>query len=610
MSLLRVLEKAESDCELELALCNAMCEVIDSPHSLAIHLLLEAGMYEELKDFEPDPANYLDDKLESISPCLHRALPTVTNFRYDRQVSRMLIKSSNLPLKNDPDSVAIETFRDIEALNETNYKKPPLRAPWLLELGYEINRLLGGDESGFLTSRSLTRVIENGALGPGSSSGMNCPVITDKLRRSSSIGPRLVPFASAIKGEAWVKHSQDSKRSKLKVIPAVAVVTVPKNAFTSRTISPMPLLNMYVQLGLGEILRERLRLFGCDTSDQTINQRLSQEANVKKLATIDLKSASSWFTERNMEGILPNDLMHFLRLVRPEYYKLEGDTPHYMYNFAPMGAGYTFNLMSLYFLALARITVPRELHDLVSIYGDDIIIPQEYAAEFVSRLEFLEFQVNHRKTFMSGNFFESCGTEWFHGHDVLPFYCRRGAVGTGGEPMVPIVYRVQLANKLRRWAWQPSGYCEKRWRPIWDRLIKPVARRDRPCVPFHLGDVGLTTSLNESKLQPDTECHARGWEQTYKVYYRKIVRQTVNKQDVFSVLFYLLNRRKTEDVPGEELDAPTRKPLSRKELYYPVKGSSTELKPFLGGTEPLITGKYSIRTRCTLVHWETGFDWA
>jgi hypothetical protein len=75
---------------------------------------------------------------------------------------------------------------------------------------------------------------------------------------------------------------------------------------------------MFLQLGLGDLLRETLLKNGCDVRDQSVNQDLAKNANKLNLATIDLSSASSWFTWQNLEGILPADLMHLLDLVRPE----------------------------------------------------------------------------------------------------------------------------------------------------------------------------------------------------------------------------------------------------------------------------------------------------
>jgi len=54
----------------------------------------------------------------------------------------------------------------------------------------------------------------------------------------------------------------------------------------------------------------------------------------------------------------------------------------------------------------------------VRIYGDDIIVPVEHVRSVVRMLEHFGAKVNTAKSFWTGRFRESCGKEYYAGHDV------------------------------------------------------------------------------------------------------------------------------------------------------------------------------------------------
>jgi hypothetical protein len=73
---------------------------------------------------------------------------------------------------------------------------------------------------------------------------------------------------------------------------------------------------------------------------------------------------------------------------------------------------------------LTRSDVNR-LRGKVRVYGDDIIIPVELVPYVIETLELLNFKVNRHKSFWTGKFRESCGKEYYDGHDVSIFRVRR-----------------------------------------------------------------------------------------------------------------------------------------------------------------------------------------
>jgi len=79
-----------------------------------------------------------------------------------------------------------------------------------------------------------------------------------------------------------------------------------------------------------------------------------------------------------------------------------------------MGNGFTFDLMTIVLLCLARV------YDSGStVFGDDIIIDRKVAPEFIAQLSVGKFKVNVEKTFFDGPFRESCGANYLDGYGYL-----------------------------------------------------------------------------------------------------------------------------------------------------------------------------------------------
>lgn len=88
-----------------------------------------------------------------------------------------------------------------------------------------------------------------------------------------------------------------------------------------------------------------------------------------------------------------------------------------------MGNGYTFEVESLLFWAIAQSCC--ELYGsagTASVYGDDVIVPQDVSTRVVDALEGFGFRINSEKSFLSGRFYESCGKHFFDVCDVTPVY--------------------------------------------------------------------------------------------------------------------------------------------------------------------------------------------
>jgi hypothetical protein len=303
------------------------------------------------------------------------------------------------------------------------------------------------------------------------------------------VTPRLYPYWHCLVPTLWREAAPD-----ISLRAASKVTCVPKDSKTDRIIAIEPHLNIYVQLGFGALIRRQLKRFGLDLDDQTRNQKLASSAGKRNLATIDLSSASDTVSRELVWLLLPFEWAAALDLSRTEYAEIKG-VEHRLEKFSSMGNGYTFELESLIFYALA-LAVAHQRED-VSAYGDDIILPAANAPFLIKALDFLGFSVNTRKTFLAGRFFESCGKDFFDGANVRPFFWK-------GEPDWKSQTLFRMANQVRRYAHQRlNGLgCDKRLLGVWLYLFSEMSDSDRRIrIPDGFGDGGLVSNLDEATPQ-------------------------------------------------------------------------------------------------------------
>lgn len=221
--------------------------------------------------------------------------------------------------------------------------------------------------------------------------------------------------------------------------------TVPKTTLIDRVACKEPDLNVYGQKAVGDYIRNRLRKrASIDLNDQSINRELAREGSIyRNLATIDLSSASDSLTDGLVKWLLPAswyDLLDSLRSPKT----FIGDSSHNNEMFSSMGNGFTFELESLIFWALARsVQVRSAVRGRISVYGDDIIVPTAMAGMLIQLLHWCGFKTNASKTFVKGPFRESCGGHYHGGLDVTPFYLRR--------PLKDVSDLILFLNQYRRW---------------------------------------------------------------------------------------------------------------------------------------------------------------
>jgi len=203
--------------------------------------------------------------------------------------------------------------------------------------------------------------------------------------------------------------------------------SVPKNALTERSIVIEPTLATPNQKSIGQEIRKLLKIAGCDLSSQSHNQDLALYGSLtEEIVTVDVKNASNSMFLLLVFHLVTNeewfDLLNRFRTSTVEY---KGSVQQ-LEMFSSMGNGFTFELESLIFYAIAMVVCERCKADtrLVSVYGDDIIVPMSCYAKLVEVLDVCGFEVNMSKTHTKGFFRESCGKDYSFGKNVRPWYKR------------------------------------------------------------------------------------------------------------------------------------------------------------------------------------------
>ena len=288
----------------------------------------------------------------------------------------------------------------------------------------------------------------------------------------------------------------------VQIVPGNSIITVPKNYKTDRTIAKEPCMNIYIQKGIGRVIRHRLKKVGVDLDDQQPNQRAALIGSLTGLlATVDMSMASDTVARELIRWILPSEWRWALEQCRSPLGVLpSGEVIHYQ-KFSSMGNGYTFELESLIFWAIAQECARPfridETDDSICVYGDDVVIPTQFYESFCTRLAEVGFTPNPGKSFAEGPYRESCGKHYYHGIDITPFYVRKP---------VAFLHRLFLVhNNVYRWSARGDVEVTSVLNKL--RELAPASWR-KPRLPDGYGDGAFIGAIDELRL----DSHPRGWE--------------------------------------------------------------------------------------------------
>ena len=423
----------------------------------------------------------------SINPLIYK---DASQFRLDYFLVEAFSKYPFWDLKIDRQAVALAKFSETERIcKETNARLSSLRnfsfeTSSIFEMARrKIERLL--------LPFSWDRCVPYFGFGPGSTTRVK-KKHADLYYKFSGIPEctsNSFPIAKA--ALTWFSLWGGS----IDPCPTVGnrVITVPKNAKTDRVIAKEPCMNIFIQKGIGGVIRGRLKKVGVDLDDQRKNQILAREGSIMDdLCTVDLSSASDTVSLELVRYLLPPCWYEAISSCRsPRGVLPSGEVVTYQ-KVSSMGNGNTFELESLIFWALSSACRSYSgcLDRRMAIYGDDIVIPSAYYELLKSTLEFAGFMVNSKKTHVSGPFRESCGKHYFQGVDVTPIYFK--------DKVDCIPRYIWCCNQLKRWSRHEVYGLDPTLKPMWEKSHSMLhGFWSRPRIPDGIGDGALIGDFDE-----------------------------------------------------------------------------------------------------------------
>lgn len=385
----------------------------------------------------------------------------------------------------------------------------------------EIRRIIAEELIGFKPPDLL-----EGRHGPGATFGDRGRETTVPHKMSSvpTLTSECVWFLPQFFGTAWGRYIA-SERS-LSFVRGNRFTTVPKTSLVDRPIAVEPSINVFFQLAIGTALRQRLkRRVGWDLGEaQAIHRRVARESSVsREFATLDLSNASDTVAFNLVRLLLPHAWFSVMSDLRSPTTTHPDDPTKVVWleKFSSMGNGFTFELETVIFSALA-IHASRLMGHKgvlgwdVFVYGDDIIVRNDVVNVLRSLLNFCGFTLNDQKSFFGESpFRESCGADFYNGVDVRPSYLKedprdiQGCIGVANRLRAAYDRLRLMGGDVVRSAWFRAVQCvplpyrscrgpralgdsviwddEQHWRVRWRhsiRYIRALKPGDKVIVPY------------------------------------------------------------------------------------------------------------------------------
>ena len=384
----------------------------------------------------------------------------------ERQLACLLKKYPFSPSMSDlptsPRDTAIAKWTESEAMCRSTNERlsgTPEDPAWLERARSLVERILGP-----LSPSRVMKIIAEGMHGPGSTLTSNGNRVSSYYKYADfpySCTKRALPYAYAAisanrKWMDYIRHKvalptippAGSSPVQVELMYLTRVIEVedsdkitfaPKDCQTDRPIAVGASLNIFLQLGVKAEIEECLKRFGVDLTDQSKNQRFAYlgsahcfrdgQLNENQFSTVDLASASDTISYEIVRRLLPPDWFAFLADLRHDSGVLPDGSVHQYHKFSAMGNGYTFPLESLLFFCICKAAIEQSGHSCtpndITVFGDDIIVRYKHIDSVIDALRWSGFEINTRKSFISGAFKESCGADYYRGGNVRPFYLKR-----------------------------------------------------------------------------------------------------------------------------------------------------------------------------------------
>lgn len=516
----------------------AIMEGLACPRSLTVSIMVRYGLYEDLAELSADPLHYLDSE----------------SYWAAAQATGFLKKFPHLPTGLNLEDRARKAFW---ASEHTCYKTNERLSPFLFgahapedEHVWEFIQRVRNEVLLILGRHPPSNWEDEARFGPGAtmSDTSRYTTVPDKMSSVPSLTSNAWPFLFPWMGTQWYK-AVNALGLGVNKVRGNAFFTVLKSAVSLRGCGKEPSLNVFYQLGFGRTVRKQLAKWGINlTTGQDLHREAARRASrTGDFATIDLSAASDTVAYNLVKLLLPPLWFQVFDHLRSPYTELDGKWVR-LEKFSSMGNGFTFELETLIFAAIAKCACsssPQVGKDLL-VYGDDIIVPTIDAQNVISALSYFGFSTNKGKSFVSGSFRESCGGDFFDGVGVRPYYLKEDL----NEPHNIIA----LANGLRRSALDASedGGRWLKLRTAWFRALDLLPEPVRRCRgPKGLGDVVIHDSEQHWMIRwKNSIRYVKSWSPKE---YRK-VRWNGFAYDVqFAAALYGVSRRKFDHTSEGDL---------------------------------------------------------
>jgi len=478
---------------VEFDLIRGICALTNSPRSLAVWLMYYHNEHHQLLELEISADNYESPQA----------------FERDYLCSKILSKSVDLNVNIDRHGAALKKWREAEDLCRDTNEIFRLREAGLfsfrpaVEDAYRVSQQKIAE---ILGSIDYEKIGERCRFGPGSdmSTFKGKTSAFNKYSNPGSATPWIVPLFD----EAFSDFRVNDYLHECLFVKGNKVFFVPKNAKVDRIAAKEPRWNVWFQLGIGDVIVDKLlRGSGIDLRDQEPNRIAASRAHVDECVTVDLSSASDTNSKNLVLDALPEEWSDLLFKTRSPWTFVEGKWV-LLEKISSMGNGYTFPLESLMFYAFCYAAVRATDQDVsfIRVFGDDIIIPKKSYPLLKELLTAVGFGVNSSKTFVEGNFYESCGTDYFKGKNVRPIFVKK-RVSTVSDLYV-------LANQIVEFARRSSyyGYADSAFLGVWRRVVSFVPETMRLFGPIGQSGV-LHAPFDVSSPSLAADHHTTlGWE--------------------------------------------------------------------------------------------------
>lgn len=489
-------------------------EKIATPRAMTCFMLLAADEYLQLVSLVCSPSQY---NLSNLTTCYDGGhWPNKHDFADDYGAISLLKKYQGFII---PDMDLAKSAKKKASLceaqcQETNRRFARISPSWrvtecLLAARDFISRVLG-------SCPSVESLVDDGhepSFGPGSSSscnGLHVNIYT-KLQASSEVTQDARPYAAILYAlrprlnpsfvDTFVFIESPTPEVEFDIVRGNRFTTVPKSATTLRPICIEPHVNIVLQKMVGSCISRRLKHHGLDISlQQNRNRDLAKRASMfDDLATIDLASASDTISTQLVRNLLPPDWFDLLNNLRSHETGYDGKDQgeiewHKNHKFSSMGNGFTFELETLIFWAIAKAAAPSG--SIAVSYGDDIILPndKETIATLLETFQYCGLTVNHEKSFITGPFKESCGHDYVDGLNIRPFFIK--------EEIQRVSQVKSTLNGIRHYATRRSCgiFADARLRSVWRFIVGKLSSHEQVFGPASLGDDVIWGCSTESPV--------------------------------------------------------------------------------------------------------------